>query len=226
GNLNIDNLIKSTHGNNPKNRLEWIPFEEFADIQQVTEGGFSTIFTALWVKGRITGYSEVGFDRAGSEKIVLKFLKDSQNINSVFIKELNNIALTQPNSNRYIIQSYGVSQDPNTKNYIFVMPYIEHGSLREYLFKHFDDVKWMDWGKSKGSKVNFLKSLVMGIKWIHQKNIIHRDLHSGNILVHQKNILRGNKLVDQENYSLITDLGLSRPADKDPGTEFLEGSQE
>ncbi|CAG8495494.1 4209_t:CDS:2 [Acaulospora morrowiae] len=147
GNINIDNLIKSKHGNKPKNRLEWIPFEEFTDIQRVTEGGFSTIFTALWVKGRITGYSGTRFNRAGSEKIVLKFLKDSQNINSAFIKELNNIALTQPNSNRYIIQSYGVSQDPKTKNYIFVMPYIEHGSLREYLSKHFDDVKWMDWGK-------------------------------------------------------------------------------
>ncbi|CAG8722093.1 4401_t:CDS:2, partial [Acaulospora morrowiae] len=187
---------------------------------RVTEGGFSTIFTALWVKGRITGYSGIGFDRAGSEKIILKVLKDSKNINSAFIKELNNIALTQPNSNRYIIQSYGVSQDPKTKNYIFVMPYIEHGSLHEYLLKHFDDVKWIDWGKSKGSKVNFLKSLVMGIKWIHQKKIIHRDIHSGNILVHQKNhqenISRWNKLVHQENYSLITDLGLSRPADKDP----------
>ncbi|CAG8582738.1 4044_t:CDS:2, partial [Acaulospora morrowiae] len=107
---------------------------------------------ALWVKGRITRYSGVGFDRAGSEKIILKVLKDSQNINSAFIKELNNIALTQPNSNRYIIQSYGVSQDSKTKNYIFVMPYIKHGSLREYLFKHFDDVKWMDWGISRVSK--------------------------------------------------------------------------
>ncbi|CAG8443317.1 12336_t:CDS:1 [Acaulospora morrowiae] len=88
GNLNIDNLIKSTYGNNLKNRLEWIPFEEFTDIQRVTEGGFSTIFTALWVKGRITGYSKVGFDRAGSEKIILKVLKDSKNIDSAFIKEV------------------------------------------------------------------------------------------------------------------------------------------
>ncbi|CAG8696256.1 10736_t:CDS:1, partial [Acaulospora morrowiae] len=40
GNPDIDNLIKSTHGNSPNYRLEWIPFEEFTDIQRVTEGGF------------------------------------------------------------------------------------------------------------------------------------------------------------------------------------------
>ncbi|CAG8560800.1 12773_t:CDS:1 [Acaulospora morrowiae] len=88
GNPDVDNLIKSTHGNNPNYRLEWIPFEDFTDIQRVTEGGFSIIFTALWVKGRIKSYYGTGFNRAGSEKIVLKVLKDSQNINSAFVKEV------------------------------------------------------------------------------------------------------------------------------------------
>ncbi|CAG8732808.1 16224_t:CDS:1, partial [Acaulospora morrowiae] len=34
GNLDIDNLIKATHGNNIRYRLEWIPFEDFTDVQE------------------------------------------------------------------------------------------------------------------------------------------------------------------------------------------------
>ncbi|CAG8774698.1 16330_t:CDS:1, partial [Acaulospora morrowiae] len=71
---------------------------------------------------------------------------------------------------------------------------------------NFNDLKWMDWGGSKGSKANLLKSLVIGIKWIHQNKIIHRDLHSGNILIHESND------------SLIADLGFSRPSNEDPGS--------
>ncbi|CAG8495284.1 4403_t:CDS:2 [Acaulospora morrowiae] len=88
GNLNIDNLIKATHSNSPNFRLEWIPFEDFSNIQRITEGGFSIVFTALWIKGRVISWSGKEFKRAGRETIVLKILKDSQNINSDFIKEI------------------------------------------------------------------------------------------------------------------------------------------
>ncbi|CAG8718053.1 11346_t:CDS:2, partial [Acaulospora morrowiae] len=109
-------------------------------------GGFSMIFTAKWRKGRVKGYSKGKLNRTGPITVVLKVLKDSQNINSTFIKELQNITETQPNSSmRNLVHYYGVSQHPITKNYIFVMSYMENGSLREYLSEHFNDIKWMDW---------------------------------------------------------------------------------
>ncbi|CAG8735599.1 4191_t:CDS:2, partial [Acaulospora morrowiae] len=154
GNLDIDNLIKATHKNMVQFRLEWIPYEDFKNVGNIAEGGFSMIFTALWEKGKITSYYDNrDFNRAGPETVVLKILKDSQNINSAFIKELRNITETLPNSyKRHIIQYYGVSQDPVTKNYIFVMSHMKQGSLHEYLSKNFNDIKWTDWGKSKRSK--------------------------------------------------------------------------
>ncbi|CAG8754167.1 18599_t:CDS:1, partial [Acaulospora morrowiae] len=53
GNSDIDNLIKATQRNNIQFRLEWIPYEDFVNVQEVAEGGFSMIFTAKWRKGRV-----------------------------------------------------------------------------------------------------------------------------------------------------------------------------
>ena len=33
--------------------LEWIPFEQFYDVTKLTEGGFSSIFTAGWTRGQM-----------------------------------------------------------------------------------------------------------------------------------------------------------------------------
>ncbi|RIB27541.1 hypothetical protein C2G38_2160256 [Gigaspora rosea] len=81
------------------------------------------------------------FDRKENATVVLKILKDSSNINPAFIKELQNIVKNQPNSNkRHLVQCFGVSYDPNTNNYIFVISYMSHGSLNEYLSRDFKNI--------------------------------------------------------------------------------------
>ncbi|CAG8795291.1 22375_t:CDS:2, partial [Cetraspora pellucida] len=171
GNHDIDDLIKATHNNQPKFRLEWIPFEDFTDLTQIGNGGF--------------------------------ILKDSQDINSTFLKELQNIVKSQPNSYmRRIIQCYGVSQFPKTNDFIFVMSYMSNGSLNDYLSNNLKDVTW-------NIKRDFLRDIATGIKWIHKNKIVHRDIHSGNILI-------GNlKSNGPDSNTLIADLGFSRPAKDD-----------
>src|SRR5688572_835868 len=88
-----------------------------------------------------------------------------------------------------IINIYGLTQDPITKEYIFVMEYMEDGSLQNYLTKDFKNLKWKD-------KINILYRIISGLKDIHEKKIIHYDLHSGNIL-------------QSERFAYIADLGLS-----------------
>ena len=45
----------------------------------------------------------------------------------------------------FIIRLYGITQDPETKNYMFVLRYAENGSLRNYL-----DTNTLSWyGKFK-----------------------------------------------------------------------------
>ncbi|CAG8614928.1 21928_t:CDS:2, partial [Racocetra persica] len=103
----IDNLIKETHNNQPEVVIEWIPYEDFTNIEYLREGIFSEIYKATCSKGTIKSWDRI-------EKVVLlKVVKDSQNINSTFLNELRNIVKCQPNSDmHHIIHCYGISQDP------------------------------------------------------------------------------------------------------------------
>ncbi|CAG8770181.1 17672_t:CDS:2, partial [Dentiscutata erythropus] len=171
GNKDIDNLIKASHNKQLKYRLEWVPFKDFVDINQIGTGGFSEVYTATWTKGTLKG-AKRELERNENATVVLKVLKDSSDIDSSFLKE--------PNSpKRQLVQCYGVSQDPNTNNYIFVMSYMSHGSLNKYLSTNFKNITW-------NMKLNLFRDIVKGIKWIHENKIIHRDIHSGNILIDKK----------------------------------------
>ncbi|RIB10446.1 kinase-like domain-containing protein [Gigaspora rosea] len=90
------------------------------------------------------------------------------------------------------------------QNYIFVMSYMSRGSLSEYLSSDFKNITWE-------MKLSILRDIVTGIKWIHENKIIHRDIHSGNILM------------DKVNESVIADLGFSRPAKEDPKSSEIYG---
>src|SRR5436309_15556874 len=90
-----------------------------------------------------------------------------------------------------------ISQDPNTKEYILVMRYTNNGSLKDYITKRFKDLKWKD-------KIRILYGVILGLNIIHQEQLIHNDLHCGNILHFQYLPQR----------AMITDLGLSIPVDQ------------
>ena len=79
-----------------------------------------------------------------------------------------------------------------------VMEYAQNGSLRRYLNNSFNSLSW-------NKKLFNLYSIAHGLNSIHKKGLIHRDFHCGNIL--SNNDFSGNL------YSLITDLGLCKPAD-------------
>ena len=68
--------------------LEWIPFEQFEDVTKLTEGGFSSIYTAAWTRGRIIDYDEKEFSYFGGQLVVLKSLNDSSNPGKGFFDEV------------------------------------------------------------------------------------------------------------------------------------------
>src|SRR5438270_8508703 len=55
GNEIIDNFIHQCQilSSLPTCILEWIPFDQFYDVKKLTEGGFSSIYTAEWTRGTI-----------------------------------------------------------------------------------------------------------------------------------------------------------------------------
>src|SRR5439155_25898201 len=96
-----------------------------------------------------------------------------------------------------ILDIYGISQDPNTKEYILVMRYAEDGSLTDYITKEFKNLKWKH-------KIEILYSIISGLNIIHQEKLVHHDFHSGNILY--------SGMLPQK--MMIADLGLSASADQ------------
>src|SRR3954452_25051280 len=102
-----------------------------------------------------------------------------------------------------IIKFYGITQDPENKNYVMVLEIANDGSLRKYLDKNCK----LNWK----SKINNLSDIISGLKVIHENGLIHRDLHAGNIL----------KL---KNNSAITDMGLCKPADCDLQNNHIYGN--
>lgn len=183
---------------NHKQLLEWISYDQFANVEHLADGGFSKIYKAEWNNGPINKLNtEDGkWERNRNKKVILKELNNSQNLAADLLQEINYHKMVDNNGG--IVKLYGISQDPKTKNYIMVMKYITGGDLRQYLSNNqYNHLR---------NRLAQLTEIVNGLKKIHDKGLIHRDLHPGNIL---------NKQVDFENVKCyITDLGLSKPVNE------------
>lgn len=76
----------------------------------------------------------------------------------------------------YIIHCYGVTKNPETAEYFMVLDYAEMGSL-SVLLKNVHNIDWVE-------TQEMLLGVAKGLEAVHQQGILHRDLHLGNIFVH------------------------------------------
>ncbi|RIB26938.1 kinase-like domain-containing protein, partial [Gigaspora rosea] len=93
-----------------------------------------------------------------------------------FVKELK--LLLKVSNHPNMIKFYGVTKDYEGY-YNLILQHAEDGNLREYLKANFTTLQWPD-------KLNIAKEIVHGLLFLHDNDILHRDLHSRNILIHQK----------------------------------------
>ncbi|GET02622.1 kinase-like domain-containing protein [Rhizophagus clarus] len=200
GNNDIDKIIQNTqlsiHDNYEifKKALEWIPYDRFCNIKYIAQGGFGKIYIANWIDGYLNNwnYGNKTWNRYNKNMLVaLKSLDNSKNATSEFINEIM-LHNKGKKDNNFIIGFYGITQNPETKNYTMVLDYAEGGSLRSYLNEKHSELNWNE-------KICCLQNAIFGLEFIHEKELIHRDLHIGNIL----------KLKYK---TVITDMGLCKPA--------------
>lgn len=192
--------------------IEWIDFDKFENIEYLAEGGFSKVYRATWIneffdktKKRHDGDDDDDdddsfFHSCVNKQVVLKSLHNSKNITKDFLNEIK--AHIMLSDDTFIIRCYGITQDPDTKNYMLVMDYAQSGNLHDYL----KNCKSIDFRK----KFQIIYQIIKGIYEIHQKELIHKDLHPGNILK------KANKF-------MITDLGLCQPAYIKPKKDGVYG---
>ncbi|CAB5396278.1 unnamed protein product [Rhizophagus irregularis] len=94
GNKVIDDFIKYTQINLTKSegKMEFVPYDQFKNIEFIAEGGFSKIYKAIWIDGPIHWYSISrnidNITRLKNDTVVLKKLVNSKNITT---KELNEV---------------------------------------------------------------------------------------------------------------------------------------
>jgi hypothetical protein len=94
GNDDIDEFIKDTIYNAEYGSrfLEWVPFDRFEDIEQIGEGGFAKVYSAMWIDGeaKYIKQDDGSWKKEEPEplKIALKKLNDSQNILTEYLNEV------------------------------------------------------------------------------------------------------------------------------------------
>ena len=108
--------------------------------------------------------------------------------------------LNDYNSNN-ILKIFGLSQNPNTQDYIIVLDYAKGGNFNYWTNNNYNDFNW-------SYKLTSLWNVIKGLKGIHQSQMVHRDFHIGNILL---NVLYVNGLNDNSIY--ISDMGLCGKVD-------------
>ncbi|CAB4394099.1 unnamed protein product [Rhizophagus irregularis] len=140
--------------------------------------------------------------------VVLKRLLDSQNLSSSFINEIKTHYLSLKKSSK-VPRMYGFTQDPVTKDYYIVLQYANDLDLNRYLAHNCASIDWWQ-------RISILDGIVKGIYELHKEDLIHHNLHTGNILV------RRTRRKELERMSLrnpsssvkiwISDSGLQGPA--------------
>jgi serine/threonine protein kinase len=88
GNDEIDKFILNIRLEFSNSLFEWIPYYQFSEIEKIGEGGFSTVYSAIWKDGPLYYYSSDGCKRESNKKVALKSLNNSKNIIKKLLNEV------------------------------------------------------------------------------------------------------------------------------------------
>ncbi|CAB4412418.1 unnamed protein product [Rhizophagus irregularis] len=80
-----------------------------------------------------------------NKNVALKCLYNSQNITSEFLNEAKLYSIKNHKDyygENKILKIYGISQNPDTKEYIIVLDYAKGGNLNYWMDKNYSNLKW------------------------------------------------------------------------------------
>ncbi|PKY51973.1 hypothetical protein RhiirA4_495361 [Rhizophagus irregularis] len=166
----------------------YLDYSEFQPINEINNEKISVVRKAKWIKHDI--------------KVALKGL-----IPNEFIQEIRQFCKVRCHLNPNINKILGTTKGP-FDNDIVVLEYANEGNLREYLYDQFMTLNWR-------KKMEMALDITRGLMCLHSENIIHRNLHSRNILVNDDKL----KIAD---FAYSTQLFEDMPMSKVPMIEYTD----
>ena len=95
GNNDIDNLIQKCQmeTQHPATIIEWVPYNNLQNIEYLTKGGFSEIYTAVWIDGCFIEWDseKQQLKRLGEQEVILKRLENVESANQSWFEEVCNL---------------------------------------------------------------------------------------------------------------------------------------
>ncbi|PKC66373.1 kinase-like protein [Rhizophagus irregularis] len=140
-------------------------YSEFSNLSPIGSGSYGSVVRANW---------------KNTDKF---FALKTFNHDKITLKEVVNEIKLQKKVHFHdnILRLCGITKIEAEKKYSLVLEYADSGTLKTYLSNHFNELDWDD-------KYQLAFQLASAVEHIHNFDIIHRDLHANNILIHQKNI--------------------------------------
>ncbi|CAG8581253.1 7046_t:CDS:2 [Cetraspora pellucida] len=204
GDRKIDEIIRRSQSNPivSDQVLEWIDYQELDVYGLIGEGGFGKVYSAEWHKGPRDLYNiEINkWIRRGPTEVALKILNDLTKAEDFFV-ELE--AIMKINAPLFIAKTFGISKDPKLNKYVIVMKMYSLGDLKNFLSKR-KNMRFIE----RAALVGWLAA---GLLKIHENGLIHRDLHSRNVLIV---LMDDPNFQGPKNLGLIADFGLCKADDR------------
>ncbi|KAF9212115.1 Nuclear receptor sub 2 group C member 2 [Podila verticillata] len=152
-----------------------IPFDELSRLNYNTHvpGRFDIVHSGRWKEHDIE-IREASGDPATIEREV-RLLQKMRNCSQ-------------------ILHLHGYTIEPTTSTPYLVLQHNEHGSLHSYLLNFHPHLTWPD-------RYNLAMDIALGLRYMHQKGIRHRHLHSASVLI------------DTNGSAVLSDFGSSRDVD-------------
>lgn len=180
GNKSLDKFIRKSQLSSISrmNCLEWIPRYHLTDVELLYNNDYGSVYSANWIDGFIINWNkgEKCWNRCNyGVKVILKTFMNDDDFADFLHEPKAHLNCCIPNA--HISSLYGFTQDPVTNQYLMVLEYSSDGTLRNFIQESPDLLDWKD-------RCTMLENIASGLKTIHSANLIHGNLHTGNILQH------------------------------------------